>query len=312
MRPRESICIYRRRVDRVIDHIKDHLADPLPLDELARLAHFSPFHFHRIFRALVGEPLHAFVRRLRLEKAVFQKFHGPKATWTAIALQSGFASSSDFSRAFKQVYGFSPRHCSRERMLQNSKIRQDLRANAGYGFDKLPDPGNPDRFCVRLVDRPAQRIAYERVIGVTDPQQLLAAFDRLMAWGRRRGLVPTAELIGMSRDDPDITPLSKYRFDWCLVLPSNVHPGGEISSRLIPANRFAVVHCSGDIHKEDWAWRYLFYVWLPRSGYQPAHEPAMEVYRRHPLKVGWATLDMDCCLPVKPLRNRYAEGVHHG
>src|SRR5579871_4268138 len=123
MGPRESTQVYRRRVDRVIDYIKDHLTERLPIAELARLAHFSPFHFHRIFRSIVGEPLHAFIRRLRLEMAVFQILHGPKATLTVLALRSGFASSSDFSRAFTQNYGFSPRGLSRERLLQESKIR---------------------------------------------------------------------------------------------------------------------------------------------------------------------------------------------
>src|SRR5688572_33280661 len=94
-----------------------------------------------------------------------QTLHGAKATLTVIALRSGFAGSSDFSRAFKRTYGFSPRGFSRDRFLEESKIRQDLMANVWYGFGKLPDPRNPDRFRVRLVDRPAQRIAYVRVIG---------------------------------------------------------------------------------------------------------------------------------------------------
>jgi AraC family transcriptional regulator len=306
---RESTRIYSRRVNRVIDHIKDHLTEPLPIEKLARLAHFSPFHFHRIFRAFAGEPLHAFIRRLRLEKAVFQMQHGPKATLTTIALQSGFASSSDFSRAFKQAYGFSPRSFSRERFLEDSKIRQDLLANAGYGFGKLPDSSNPDRFRVRLEDRPAQRIAYERVIGSFDLEKLLAAFDRLMAWGRPYGLVPDAQLIGIPLDDLDITPMKKFRFDWCLVLPPSSYPEGDVNFGKIPANRFAVVRCQGDIHKEERAWKHLFHAWLPGSGYQPTHDPTMEVYRRHPLEIGWNTFDMDCCLPVRPLRGRWAANV---
>jgi len=304
MRPRESSHIYRRRVNRVIDHIKEHLAEPLPLAELARLAHFSPFHFHRIFRSAVGEPLHAFIRRLRLETAVFHMLYGPKVTLTKIAMQTGFASSSDFSRAFKQTYGFSPRGLSRDRLLQESKIRQDLLANAGYGFGKLPDERNSDRFRVRMVERPAQRIAYERVIGSFDPRRLLAGFDRLMAWGRRHGLVPGAQLIGMTLDDPDITPMKKFQFDWCLVLPPGHEPDGDVSLGLIPANRFALVHCEGDVRKEERAWRYLFHAWLPGSGYEPTNDPLMEVYRRHPLEVGWDTFDLDCCLPVRSLRRR--------
>jgi DNA gyrase inhibitor GyrI/AraC-like DNA-binding protein len=302
MRPPESIHIYRGRVNRVIDHIKKNLTEPLPIAELARLAHFSPFHFHRIFRSIVGEPLHAFIRRLRLETAVFRMLHSPKATLTTLAQQTGFASSSDFSRAFKQTYGFSPRGLSRERLLQESKIRQDLLANARYGFGKLPDGRNPDRFRVRLVDRPARRIAYERVIGSFDPQRLRAGFDLLMAWGRRRRLLPGAQLIGKSPHDPEITPMKKYQFDWCLVVPPGLDGDGEVSFGEIPANRFAVVHSAGDIHKEERAWMYLFYAWLPGSGYQPADDPLMEVYRRHPHEIGWDTFDIDCCLPVRPLQ----------
>lgn len=302
MRGRRSTHIYRRRVNGVIDYIKDHLTEPLPIDRLARLAHFSPFHFHRIFRALVGEPLHAYIRRLRLEQAIFWMQHGDRGTLTSIALRAGFASSSDFSRAFKQTYGFSPRQFSRESILKESKIRQDLLVNAGYGFGKPADPRNPDRFRVRLVDRPAQRIAYERVIGAFDQQKLLAAFDRLMEWGRRRGIVPGAQLIAKSKDDPDITPMAKYAYDWCLVLPPDFDADGEVSEDVIPANRFAVVRLAGDVHKADRLWRYVFQAWLPRSGYQPADEAMLEVYRRSPLDLGWVTFDVDCCLPVRPLR----------
>jgi DNA gyrase inhibitor GyrI/AraC-like DNA-binding protein len=302
MKAGRSEAVYLSRINRVIDHISTHLAEPLPLARLARLAHFSPFHFHRIFRSLVGEPLHAFVRRLRLERAVFQMAHGPAATLTEIALRCGFGSSSDFSRAFRQAYGFRPRDYSRERFLQESKIRQDLWANARYDLAKLPRARNPDRFRVRLVDQPARRIGYVRVIGGYNAEKILGGFRRLMDWGRRHGLVPGATLIGMSQDDPEITPMAKYRFDWCLVLPDGLTPDGNLF--VIPANRFAVLHCRGDIHKEDRAWQYLFHTWLPRSGYQPTQDPAMEVYRAHPLKVGWNTFDLDCCVPVKPLARR--------
>src|SRR5438128_11932323 len=108
MRAGNSAAIYQKRINRVIDHINNHLTETLSIEMLARLAYFSPFHFHRIFRSLVGEPLHAFVQRLRLEKAVTQMLYGPSTTLTKIALQSGFASSSDFSRTFKEKYGFSP------------------------------------------------------------------------------------------------------------------------------------------------------------------------------------------------------------
>jgi AraC family transcriptional regulator len=133
-----------------------------------------------------------------------------------------------------------------------------------------------------------------------------------MTWGRRHGLVPEAQLIGVPLDDLDITPMKKFRFDWCLVLPPNTCPEGEVSFRLLPANRVAVVHCRGDIYKEDRAWKYLFHSWLPGSCYQPAPDPTMEVYRRHPLDIGWETFAMDCCLPVRSLRRRQHRPITHG
>ncbi len=297
--------IYRRRVHRVMDYIADHLDEPLPLEKLARLAHFSPFHFHRIFRMLVGEPVHGFIRRLRLERAVFAMAHGPKQSLTTIALRHGFASSSDFSKAFKQAYGFSPSRYDRATFLEESKIRQDLMANAGYGFGALPSPTNPDRFRVLVRERPAIRIGYVRVIGGYRPDKILAGFRRLIAWGLRRGIVPGATLMSMSPDDPDITPMAKYRLDWCLALPEGVQADGEVNPAVIPAGRFAELYCRGDIHKVDRAWRHLFYSWLPQSGLEPSHGPAMEVFRSYPTSPeDWLDFDLDCRVPVRPLRGR--------
>jgi len=301
--PSTSTDIYLDRINRVIDYITSHLSEPLQLQDLARLAHFSPFHFHRLFRSLVGEPLHAFIRRLRLERAIGMMQHGARKSLTEIAFSIGFASSSDFSRAFKQRFGFSPRGYTRERLLQESKIRQDLAAPAGYHLEKLATVSNPDRFRVRIIDQPQQRIAYVRIINTTSMEKMLAAFHRLMNWGQAQGLVPGAQLFGISRDDMEITPMTRYQFDWCLAVPHGVKPRGPVSEGVIPTNRCAVVYSCGDTNKEYRAWTYLFYHWLPRSGYEPADAPCMERYRTYP-SIENPVFDLDCYLPIKPLRNR--------
>src|SRR5688500_11577282 len=60
---------YQMRVNRVIDHIRAHLGDTLTLADLAGVAAFSPFHFHRVFKAATGETLFGFIQRVRLERA---------------------------------------------------------------------------------------------------------------------------------------------------------------------------------------------------------------------------------------------------
>jgi AraC family transcriptional regulator len=60
---------YLARIHRVTDYIERHLEERLTLERLAAVANFSPFHFHRVFTACVGESLYRFIHRLRLEKA---------------------------------------------------------------------------------------------------------------------------------------------------------------------------------------------------------------------------------------------------
>jgi len=69
-------CI--ERVNRAIDHVLGHLHRPIRLEEVARVAGVSPFHFHRVFRALAGETLGEFVKRLRLERALYLMSHAPR------------------------------------------------------------------------------------------------------------------------------------------------------------------------------------------------------------------------------------------
>ncbi len=60
---------YSERVMRVLNFIQKNLDRPLPLEDLAAVACFSPYHFHRVFRGMVGESVKQHVRRLRLERA---------------------------------------------------------------------------------------------------------------------------------------------------------------------------------------------------------------------------------------------------
>ena len=66
---------YVQRVNLAIDHIVGHLDEPLRLRDLARVAMLSPFHFHRVFQALIGSTPADFVQRLRLEKALLILSH---------------------------------------------------------------------------------------------------------------------------------------------------------------------------------------------------------------------------------------------
>ena len=98
---------YKERILRVLTHIHEHLDEALDLEELARVACFSSFHFHRVFAAMTGETIADHVRRLRLERAAMELRSGPKHV-IQLALDAGYEAHEAFTRAFKAAYGVSP------------------------------------------------------------------------------------------------------------------------------------------------------------------------------------------------------------
>lgn len=99
---------YVARINRVVDHIDAHLAEPLDLAALAAVAHFSPWHFHRLFQAMTGETLAERVRRRRLEVAAARLLASPPQSALSVGLSVGFASAEVFTRAFKAHFGVTP------------------------------------------------------------------------------------------------------------------------------------------------------------------------------------------------------------
>jgi AraC family transcriptional regulator len=69
---------YEGRVNAALDWITLHLDQSISLQQIAAIAHFSPFHFHRIFRAQTGETLNSFVMRHRLERALMLMARRPR------------------------------------------------------------------------------------------------------------------------------------------------------------------------------------------------------------------------------------------
>jgi AraC-like DNA-binding protein len=96
-----------RRLLRARDTIDRSYAAPLDVAALARVAHVSPAHFARQFRAVFGETPHRYLQRRRIERAM-ELLRDTDRPVTAICLDVGFASLGTFSRTFGAVVGESP------------------------------------------------------------------------------------------------------------------------------------------------------------------------------------------------------------
>jgi AraC family transcriptional regulator len=291
---------YARRINRAIDHIVRNLARPLRLDEVADAACFSPFHFHRVFKALLGETLNQFVKRQRLERALYLMSHAPRRSLTDVALDCGFSSSSDFSRSFKQHYGLPPSVFDLEtfRNTRREEFERVLSSQDGSPcFTALPAGQNPDGFEVTLRDLPARTVAYIRVFDPYRAGVAQAACERLLAWAIERGLAD-GQWLGYMWEEPEIVALANCRYDVALVV-DEVEPAGEIGRFEFPPMRVAEVVLSGDIALEARAIDWLYKTWLPHSGHVPDDQPAFEAWIGRPFAHGNENFELACQLPVK-------------
>lgn len=285
---------YAARVNRAIDHVTRNLEQPLSLDEVARVACFSPYHFHRIFRGVTGETLHAFVTRLRLERALHQMAHGPRRSLTTIALACGFTSSSDFSRSFKRHYGLSPRAFDLDghRQARRGKLIALLRAEPHARLDAAPAR---DAFAVRIRALPARRVAYIRVFRPYEGGVVPAA-ERLVAWAAARGV--DGQWLGYQWDDPELVPLELCRYDVAVEVPEGVAIDGEASEARFPPMTVAEIALAGPIDLEVRAIDFMYRTWLPSSGYSPDHQPGFEAWVGRPFAHGFEHFELALQLPI--------------
>lgn len=292
---------YVERVNRAIDYVVRNLNGDLRLETVAQAACFSPFHFHRVFKAMVGETLAQFVKRQQLERALRIMSHTPGRSLTDVAFDCGFASSSDFSRGFKQRFGVPPSAFDLA-ALRSSRREEFDKSQGGVDgeprFARLSAGENPDGFEVTLRDLPARTVAYVRVL---DPFHSFAAvvdaYGHLMTWAEERG-VADRQWLGYMWEDPDIVALENCRYD-AAVEVDDVRPSGRIGRYEFPAMRVAEVRIAGGFELETRACDWLFETWLPRSGYVPDAQPSFEAWIGRPLAHGLEHFSVACQLPVK-------------
>ncbi|HJZ78817.1 MAG TPA: AraC family transcriptional regulator [Pyrinomonadaceae bacterium] len=290
---------YVERINRVIDYLRENLDRQVKLEELARVACFSEFHFHRIFGAVSGETINNFTNRLRLEKAARLLRYSDQSL-TEIALDCGFSSSATFSRAFRQVYDTSPSQFRKSGEIKKSKICKALFAGQDYLLNMSAEEKRA-AFPVRLIDVPERQVAYIRVTNAFEMDRVIAALRTLIEWAKRQDIFAQGTLFGMSVDDPHVTPKHLYRYEVCLAssLPFECREG--ISKLKMPAMRYAATRVSGDIRKVSTATDYLIRGWLINSDYEPEHAPGLEIFLDKENALDWSHFELELCIPVRKL-----------
>ena len=269
---------YLARIERVIKHVAEHLDDDLDLEHLARVACFSPYHFHRIYRAVQGETARDTVRRLRLHRAALDLIAGDIPI-ERVARRAGYGSQAAFTRAFRSSYGMPP-----------------SRYQGGAAAARQQLERSPDMYEVTLVDIAPIHVAALAHRG--DYNSINQTFDRLIGLAIAADLLrPGVRTFGIYYDDPASKPAGELRSEACIQAPDGWPGSGELRALDI-AGRYARIEHVGPYAELGRAYAWLYGTWLLSSGEEAADRPCIEEYLNDPRQVPAHELRTTVWLPL--------------
>lgn len=278
---------YHRSVNRAIDHINKYLHQAIDLEELAQVANISPFHFHRIFKSIIGENVGEYIQRLRMENAA-QKLRTTTLSLIDIAEHIGYQTPQAFSKAFKKHFGCAP---------------SNYRNSSGViGICQQPEPvamkiSAPE---IRMIND--MRCIYIRIVDVYgSPKSYNRAWGKLYGFAQRNNMINNnTEYIGISFDDPTITSPNRCRFYACITTGGKpIKSQGEIGVQTIEGGQFAVFTLKGSYNGLMEMYHAIYLQWLPSSNYKLRNSMSFEKYLNSPENVNTDNLLTEIYIPVE-------------
>lgn len=284
---------YLQRIDRVVALLQASVEQGGELPELARLAataHLSPFHFHRVYRALAGETVGQTVARLRLLRAL-HLLADPEGRVTETALAIGYDTPQAFARAFRQAFAATPS----EMRGQGERLQAEI--------ERLRHPPvddeRPVALKVEVVSIEPFRVMAMRYTG--HQADLDQAYERLFQWAAAQGVLERmAGIYGVPHDDARETAPEQCRFDCALAFTGD-ELAGDTLVRPLALGGGTWVRCRhvGSYDALDGVTDRFIAGWLPGSGYRLREELPFRHFLDDPEQTPEAVLRADIYLPVE-------------
>lgn len=301
MKP-ETLSFYQAAVTRAVQRIVETPDDALDLDALAKEAALSSYHFHRIFRGMLGETPLGMHRRLRLERAAARLLDTDEPV-TTIAFEAGYETHESFTRAFRKAYGDPPLEF-RKHATERPECSRPIGALPAASRVHFGKPLNTIHFLeeqhqmdVTIEELDPIRIATARHVGPYSG--ISQAFMRLGQLGGPAGLFgPTTMMLAIYHDDPDNKPPEELESFACASVSSDTKIPEGLGEATIPGGRYAKVTHVGPYSGLGDKWNAFMGQWLPKSGNRLGEGTVFEVYRNTPQTTPPAELCTDLYLPL--------------
>lgn len=274
----ESRQVYISKINKVQDYIESHIEDELSITQLANVASFSEFHFQRIFKTMTGECLYSYIKRLRLEKAVFFLRSNYGLQIQDIAFAVGFSTQASFAKAFKERFGM---NASEIRKLDDTKMSQlinELSTN-GKVLNKEMQYNIPIELTIKNIE--PIKVLYLRHTGAYkgNSDLFMKLFTKLYCYAIKKSIVNSkTKWFAVYHDFGELTEEEKLRLSVCMSVENDQVSEGEFGCMEIAGGKYAVGRFSLETDEYQSAWNYMILKWLPESGYVPDDRLCFEYY----------------------------------
>jgi len=276
---------YLKRINKFTEYVNNHLDGELDINTLAEVSNFSGFHFNRIVKAFLGEPIGMYINRIRIETAA-RLLRYSDLPIQEISERIGYELPSSFSKAFKKYYGISAID------YRNNKDYKTMKTPLIHEGLKIKAP--------RITELQNKNAIYISIVGEYGNSEYGDAWNRLWALVKKQSLFTAGiECIGVSYDDPGVTENSKCRYEACLVVHKPAKPEGEVGVKVIEGGKFALFNYQGPYYNLGIVYDTIFGNWLPESGYQLRNVPCFEKYLNNPNRTEPDKLKTEIYLPIQ-------------
>lgn len=266
---------YVHRIHNVQDYIEHNLEKNITVEELAKVAGFSKYHFSRIFSSVLQESLAHYVNRIRMEKALFLLAHRPDLNMTDIAYEMGFTDSAIFSRAFRNYYGVTPSGYRREYSKNCKEPVFISEYNKKAAEKKWVENSFWKNSQITVEELEERQAVYVRHTGTYETLATKYAWlmQRLFLGAKRQNLLVKGEnpILAIYHDNPEFGEKEQFRTSLCLTVPEHLKAKEDRLLGVMQLEGGKYVVGRFEIQPEQFsdAWDYMYREWLMTSGYVP-------------------------------------------
>jgi AraC family transcriptional regulator len=276
----ETQNVYYKSISRVLEYLHTHMDENSDINMLSDIAHISPYHFHRIFKAIIGENSGAYQLRLRMEYVAMQLRSGNK-TLEQLAFETGYAGASALSKAFKKYYGTAP---VLYRSISDVQIKRKVKV---VKYKIIIKDISPFTVIGTPVEDGEQEVSCGRAWGAVE------------TYAREKSvLCNSPETIGLSFDGHDRTIQGRHLYYACLTVSRPFMADDPFSCHTFEGGIYAVFMMKGSYRHLTDLYRFIYFEWLPLSSYTIRKGLIFEKYLDNPLAVQEKSVRTEIYLPV--------------